>query len=49
MFRKVYRPGRPVRAAMAVAEWGMLGVCAAAAIGAIRQLIVGWTSVKFFA
>lgn len=49
MYRKVYRPGRKTRLAMAVTEWGMLGVCVAAAIGACRQLIVGWGDVVFFA
>ncbi len=48
MYRKVYRPRPAVRRAMAAVEVGMLLVCVGAAVGAFRQMVVGWQDIQFF-
>ncbi|PRW45225.1 Amino acid permease 2 [Chlorella sorokiniana] len=48
MYRKVYSPRPVVRRAMAAVEVGMLLVCLGAAVGAFRQMVVGWQDVQFF-
>lgn len=48
MYRKVYNPRPAVRRAMAAVEVGMLLVCVGAAVGAFRQMVVGWQGIKFF-